>query len=255
MIQKRRIPAGGGRAAPAERVPADPCATLLPGPDGGLGPAEIRQATEKLYQLLREQARRYSMGDHTSLPVEVAEELLRSIVFTLEQGGCVGRALSEADLGRAFRKGRFFVEALTARTKRLYERVCQETPDLENRALADTLRSIGGFFRRYDKDFFAHQIPCSVDYQLCSPVEEGAQGAAYIEGYLKRLSQENRIIRLFPLEEVKRLLTSWRFDYREMVNNLCEPVLTNALGRAVLDMQAPGGAPGTPGLDLCLIHI
>lgn len=199
-----------------------------------LDESACRQAAQKLYKLLARRVERYTMGDHSSVPVELVEELLRSIAFTLEQAGCTGRALAEADLDAALERGQRVIENKTRLVQRRWEATCLGAPDFENIAFGSTLRSIGTFFGRYDVAFFAHAIPCDIDYQLCRPVPDGKLGIAYIEAYLARIAFENAFMMLFDHAAVQRLLGLYCRDYREMVNNLCEPVVTNALGRALL---------------------
>ena len=50
---------------------------------GPLTAAEEGVVRERLYALLTEQTRRYTLGESSSVPVELAEELLRSLGFTL----------------------------------------------------------------------------------------------------------------------------------------------------------------------------
>ena len=38
----------------------------------------------KIWKLLSDRIERYTMGDSTSVPIEIAEELLKSICFSLE---------------------------------------------------------------------------------------------------------------------------------------------------------------------------
>lgn len=199
--------------------------------------AQVRLATQKLYDLLSARVARYTMGDHSSIPSELAAELLRSVVFTLKAGGCTGQAIATADLDAAFCRGLQWIVEKKARTRRLWERVCIEAPDFGNIAMRDTLQSIGGFFDRYDPDFFAHSIPCDIDYQLCRPVLAQAQGVVFIDAYLGRLARENAMLRRFAHGAVERLLAADGPDYCERINNLCEPVVINLLGWTLLGLE------------------
>ena len=79
---------------------------LLQGPLTAAEQAEVRV---RLYALLTEQARRYTLGESTSVPVELAEELLRSLCFTLglsPEGGERARALLALDWEVELERGR-----------------------------------------------------------------------------------------------------------------------------------------------------
>ena len=90
------------------------------------------------------------------------------------------------------------------------------------------------FFHRYDAFYFAHQIPCMINYFLCISVSETMRGVSYIEEYLRRLFVENLFIRLFPIDAVDRLLTSVYLNYHESPLNLYSPVLIGAVTLKIL---------------------
>jgi hypothetical protein len=106
-------------------------------------------------------------------------------------------------------------------------------PKIENLSLRDTLRGIGGFFKRYDHRFFAHQIPCDIDYQLCHAVSDELRGIEYLNEYLNRLIIENDFLRKFDEHLVIKLLKSYCPDYRGLLINLYEPAVVNAIGLAL----------------------
>ena len=51
---------------------------------------------------------------------------------------------------------------------------------------------------------------------------------------MRRVIIENGIIRLFPVDAVIRLLERYCKDYKGLLINLCEPVIVNAVGRALI---------------------
>lgn len=192
-----------------------------------------------LWQLLSRQVRLYTMDDSSSVRVETFTELLSSVRFLLShQAGEAGVSLSEL-LGdnpeEALTQSIRRLERKTEEGRQLYKTICLELPEVENCFFQDTLKELHAFFIRYDFRYFAHQIPCAIDYPLCLSVPESKEGICYIMEYLLRLSYENQFLRLFPAEEVKQLLTSAYSDYRESPLNLCAPVLTNAVGLTLLD--------------------
>ena len=92
------------------------------------------------------------------------------------------------------------------------------------------MQNLGLFFKRYDIYYEAHQIPCSIDYLLLNPVEEGIKGISYIEEYIRRIRIENSFISLFDFDIVIGLLQRGVPDYKENYLNLSEPVFINSLG-------------------------
>ena len=199
---------------------------------------ERQTVSQKLWELLKRRAALYTMAESSSLPVETAQELLSSLLFTLEAAlGETGQPvglLAHADLDPLLARGIHVIRAKTETGRRLLQAARNSAPEIENIALRDTLRNLGDFFHRYDVRYFAHQIPCDIDYPLCRPVPESLQGVEYVIEYLRRVLLENAILARFSRETVIRLLSAYCPDYRGLLINLCDPVITNAVGRILL---------------------
>ncbi len=204
----------------------------------GLTQEQIIGFQAKLWALLGEQAKRFTMGESTSLPKELAQELLESICFTLgidEAHPAAGiKRLEKADLALQYRLGRNAIAEKMDIGRALWQAACKSVPGIPNRALQDTLRGIGQFWKRYDHCFFAHQIPCDIDYPLCHPVEETLHGVEYVNEYLKRLLIESSLLNRFSHQRCIRVLQGYCRDYKGLHINLYEPVAVNALGLSLL---------------------
>lgn len=204
--------------------------------------AEQQALQAKLFALLARQARNYTKGESDSVPVETAQALLDSICFTLgldlEDPGERGRELLARDLAKELTSRRERLRGEMVRGNILWVSLCRALPPVNNRAMQDTLRSIGGFWRRYDFVYLAQEIPCDIDYQLALPVPERMQGVRYVKEYLRRLSIENHFLRRYTWADLVPLLERYHPWYQEEVCNLFLPVAVNALGKALL-----GAAP------------
>lgn len=203
---------------------------------------EEEQLQTSLLDLLAWQVRRYTHGESSSVPVETAQALLDSLCLTLGLDPAHpverGRGLLAQDLQTALAAGQEHLRAQMARGKVLWADLRRAQMPGENRAMFDTLRSIGGFWRRYDPVYRAQEIPCDIDYQLALPVPETKQGVHYVNEYLARLGLENRFLRRYAREDLTPVWERYHPWYWEEVCNLFQPVAVNALGKAVL-----GAAP------------
>lgn len=193
------------------------------------------QVQEQLWNLLARQTALYTASDSTSVPVETAQELFDSVLFLLRCGGWNPDGLaSDQDLTRVFRTGQQNVREQITRGKQLWQAVSQTMPPLENQSLQDTMAEIGRCWRRYDYRFFAHRIPCQIDYQLSWPVDESLVGIVYINCYLKHLWIEHQFLRRFTADEMVPVLRAFCPDYKGLLINLYEPVATNCIGLVML---------------------
>ena len=186
----------------------------------------------KLWQLLRLQTERYTMGQSTSLREDTARALLRSLCFSLDQLHRARPDLAllavppEELLGEAAEA----VRRQVSRTRLQYRRACRCAFQEESISLASTLRDIGTFFRAYDPRFFPAEIPCDIDYQLARPISEDLLGVAWLRAYLDRMLTEDAILRRFHPGAVRRVLSAISPDHRALLVNLYEPAAAAALG-------------------------
>ena len=209
--------------------------------NGGLSETlseEEQSIQTKLYVLLKRRTELYTMGEHSSVRIETAQELLQSVIFCLDlylkQSGNKRKLLAKADLEELFRLGQVVIEEQLELGKKLYQIACSSAPKIENTSYKDTLSGIGDFFKRYDYRFFAHLMPCDIDYQLCNPVQESLKGVEYINQYLGRIIIENSFVGKFEKSIAERLLNSYCSDYKGLVINIYAPLAANAVGLALL---------------------
>jgi hypothetical protein len=192
----------------------------------------------KIWNFLGKHTERYTMGDSTSIPIETAEELLNSICFLLglQLRGLmnVDEILIEEDISELFKASLIKIVSLMEQGKKLLEAVRKSSPNIENISYNDTLNEIGEFFKKYDYRFFAHKIDCGIDYQLSNPISEKLQGIEYINEYLKALLIENEFCICFDKNNIIYTLNSYCSDYKELLINIFEPIVTNALGLDIL---------------------
>lgn len=196
-------------------------------------PGEI---TEALYILLSAQCKSFTGGQSSSLSVETVEALLSSICFSLS---CFAskygqNALLEIPLEKALEGARDILKKRIQLCKTLYLTLLRLPFQPDNVSYRDTVNGMENFFKKYDYYFFADQIPCDIDYQLCLPVSENLWGVEYLMEYIKRLICEGRFCGAFQRYEITALLANFGSRNDELLINVFTPVLSNALGRVLL---------------------
>lgn len=198
-------------------------------------PAEKAAFTEEAYALLARRILRYTMGDSDSVPVETGEELFRGILYLADLHLRTHPEQSRAHLSveALFTGGMEDAKRLTARAKLLWRQAKAAPQPVDNMACRDTIDGMSDFFRRYDVAFFAHQIPCSIDYPLARPVPEATLGVEYILAYLRQFLTETAFLRRYPAGDVAGLLSAYCGDYEGLLVNLYTPVAEAAIGRAL----------------------
>lgn len=200
--------------------------------------AEQQQLQNVLLELLAGQIMQFTAGERSSVPAETAQELMASLCMTLQvQNPASAHRLLHGNAGVALAAGQKRLEYRWALCRQLWRRAANTAPTWQNLALRETLESIGQAViakAAYNVQFFAHELPCSIDYPLCAPVPETLQGAEYLAEYLKRLCEENTLLAAVDQAAARQMAAASCPDYRTQLVNLCEPTAVQLLGKRLL---------------------
>ena len=172
-----------------------------------------------------------------SVRIETATELLTSIFFVIGTAlraypteNDVITALCTVPTAQLYADGQRRIQQKLQTARLLHHRLRQHlfvTPNVFYRATA--IDAIGGFFKLYRPELFAHERHITADY----PTFFGLPplfGIAFIEQYQKDIAYENRFCRSFAPSCVDTLLREQQPRYAQTVMNLFSPVLTAAIG-------------------------
>jgi hypothetical protein len=202
---------------------------------------EKKRLNNDFWSLLEIRVKRYTMGESSSIPVEKAQDIYESICFCIgvylkssENYNEATKQLKETDIQSLFEKGQLEVKRKMAIGQKLYSMAISSKINIQNDSYNDTLKEIKTFFQKYDYNFMAHEIPCSIDYQLCIPIEDTYKGIEYINEYLRRIIIENEFCNRFDEKNIISLLKVYCPNYIEQLINIYDPILTNAIGRAIV---------------------
>jgi len=195
---------------------------------------------------LKKQTDKYTSGDSSSVRVEIAEQITQSIYY------CIGAylktvpevnqqidILKQDEVESLLNKGMEVTKVYLDKSKLLLKMIKSKCLGVNNQAYQDTI-SKGIFFSEYDFGFGAHEIPGSIDYPL-SIDSYDLLGIEYIYEYLLHLGFENDFCSNYSDNDIEVLLRGYNKDYAEILINIYELVLTNALGCSIL---------GKTGLDI-----
>lgn len=200
-----------------------------------LTPEQQKRLSIELYAVLGKQVKgyhaHYHMGENSSVPTEVARELMESVQFTLE---AVGGYRPGESLEDQLARGQAVLERELADTRELYRVVCATAPEFHSRSHWEALNCLGKYLQSYDFRHFAHRSPPEPDYPLLIPLPEPLKGIPRAKGYLHCLWLENQIFDSMP--GAVQLLDTAPPGYWDAPQNLCEQPLWNAMGKAILGL-------------------
>lgn len=200
-------------------------------------PIRKEQREELLPMLFARQLMLYTGSESSSLPLEAARDLLHGLRISLAAVEELWTGFSPDEL---LAHAAQCVRERTEQTLVLWQKTLRSMPRaaLENRALRDTLRSIGRGFRHYDARFFPQYFPCEIDYPLAFPLPEGREGIFYINDYLTQLAAEGELLARLPGRALRCVWERCCGDRRELVVDLYAPAVSGALARTLLGSGA-----------------
>lgn len=192
--------------------------------------------------ILAKQTESYNSGDSSSIRIETAQNILVSVMYTI--GMCLKTytnpddaviALQNEKMETLFEEGRRQIDRMVNTTKILHSNIIQHLVDTQNVFYRSTVvDAIRGFFKLYYPEFGAQEIHITGDYPTCNGVSDLA-GVEFIRKYLENIYCENTFCACFPVENIHHLLCGYHEDYQNLLFNIYEPVLTSALGCALVD--------------------
>jgi hypothetical protein len=221
---------------------------------GGLPTQRISQAEVEFFQLqimdiLKDLIMRYTKGESTSVTVDVAENILNSLFYSIDAGlqslndtEAALNVIKSGNVRQAYDQGLVLVSACVKKSKALYLKLRKSRLKVGLEAYDLTIdEGLALFFDKYGAVFDAHHTMASIDYPLLFD-DMSLKGVFYIKGYLETLSLEERFCKLFPDEEIKKVLAAYgriyKIDYTKTLTNIFELVL-NAAFFAALSEEDP----------------
>ncbi|MBE6043708.1 MAG: hypothetical protein E7216_05670 [Clostridium thermopalmarium] len=204
---------------------------------GLLNDSDLENIQLQCINLLAYKSDRYNMGESSSIRVETAESIMKSNLYSI---GLYLKSLSDPDqaavklktvkISELYERGRKLINTRFQMAKNFYNIVRKNRINTLNHSYNSTLSKsgIGIFFKSYNLEYEAHDIPASIDYQLCNPIND-LVGIEFIEKYLKNLYLENEFCLNFAADKIHHLLYGYDRRYADLLINIFEQVLTAAL--------------------------
>ncbi|WP_035284150.1 DUF6179 domain-containing protein [Clostridium sp. Maddingley MBC34-26] len=209
-----------------------------------LNKAEIEGIQFQILEILKENVIYYTKAESCSVRVEVAEQLMLSIYYTigvyLKSKSSIReriKLIKEDKMKELFLKGEKLLRIKLEEGKKLLEHVQKTKLKTGNIAYIETIDyGIPPFFKEYDIRFFSHEAPGSIDYPLAID-EMDLVGIEYILDYLTKLNYENMFCSNFDNEEIQFLLKGYDKNCDHLLINIFELVLTNYLGCVLIGKE------------------
>lgn len=200
--------------------------------------SDIENIQLQYINLLAYKSERYNRGDSSSIKVDVAQNIMKSNIYTiglylksLNDDDSIVNVLKSELISDMYQKGRNLIDDKIHISKNIYDMIQDNKISTINYTYNATINEdgIGIFFELYNPEYEAHETPGNIDYQLCNPDNE-LIGIEYIQKYLEDIYLENEFCRNFATEDIHHLLSGYDENYIDLLINIYEHILTNAIG-------------------------
>ena len=200
-------------------------------PINPLSPEEQQRIMEQMYLLMGKQVQSYHkhrhMGNNSSVPVELAQELMESIEYTIN---LVGGVYAHSNIEEALKVGQEMLESRLNKAKSMLELVSGTAPQWQTECRWEALRYLRHYLEQYDHLHLAHKGPDELFYPILISPPEGIQGIDSCIFSLNILWIENQIMAGVPEDVLEQF---WdRLPAATL--NQCEHLLINGIGKALL---------------------
>ncbi len=208
---------------------------------GVMSNGDIERLQCDCLNLLAYKSERYNAGDSGSIRIEKAQDIMKSILFTISlwlktypNPDDAVTALQHKPINEIYEQGRKRIDIMLASAKEIHAKLLRQLVETPNVFYSSTIDDeIKRFFKLYYPDFAAHEIHITAAYQTFNPMLKLA-GIEFIHSYLNNLYYENLFCSYFAENDIHHLLCGFWEDYERYLINIYEPVLLGALGCAII---------------------
>jgi hypothetical protein len=198
---------------------------------------EIERIQLDCLELLTSKIKKYNGLDSSSIRVEIAQNIMKSNLYTiglwLKTYSCPDEAikvLKELKISEIYDGGRKRIASMMRTLKTFHSIVLKNLLDTNNYTYnATVIDGIKGFFKIYEPEYEAHDIRITADYPLFNSIKNFV-GIEFIHHYLNSIHYENLFCRNFSSEAIHHLLSGYDRNYKDLVVNIYEIVLSTAIG-------------------------
>ena len=200
-------------------------------PINPLSPEEQQRVMNQMYLLMGKQVQSYHkhrhMGNNSSVSVELAQELMESIEYTI---GLVGGVYAHRNIEEALVLGQEILDSRLSKAKSMLELVSGTAPQWQTECRWEALRYLRHYLEQYDHLHLANKGLDELFYPILISPPEGIQGIDSCLFYLNILWIENQIMAGVPDDALEQF---WdRLPAATL--NQCEHLLINGIGKALL---------------------
>ena len=203
---------------------------------GSINKGEMEYFQLQIMNILKDLTIRYTKGESTSVTVDTAENIMKSIFYSIDTGlksldktETAFEAIKSGRVNQIYDKGLELVTACFNESRDIYQNIRKGRLKVGLEAYDLTIvEAFPVFFEKCEAVFDAHNTMVCIDYPLLFD-DMSITGIFYIRRYLETLEIETEFCSLFPEKDIEKVLTIYgriyKIDYTKTLTNIFELVL------------------------------
>ncbi len=154
---------------------------------------------------------------------------MEAVLYCIHEAEQSGNGIVTAEQKTAqylYETGVSCVKRRTKEALELYNEISAEFNHYENHCLYDTfVEGLPEFFKWYDVKFCPQDTIITLDYPVLKDIS-GYTGIDKIYEFIRCIQMEQGFLSIFPEDFVLQVLFRYDKEYRELIDNICEIVLS-----------------------------
>lgn len=209
---------------------------------GYLQETDMQRIQIELIEIWKKLIEGFNNGRSSSIQETNAKRLLESIYCTLGYRFSVLEdldksitLLQEKSMKVLFEEGQSLIKQRFELLKEEYETLKAVLLPTENIAYRDTYdEGLAPFFTSYSPKYESQECAANIDYPLSNDRMEKV-GISYMVDYIEKSLMEHSLLNKFDSKEIEVILEGYHKGYRDLLINIFELVLMNAIGRLIIE--------------------
>lgn len=196
---------------------------------------------EELVSIVAKLAEEYTSKESTSITYEKAQQLMDAVLYCINEAEKMERYSLIQENGvsahEMYKIGVSCVKKKIKETMEIFNNVITHFSSYGNECLNDTVvKGLPEFFKWYDYKYEPQNTILTLDYPVLVDITEYT-GIDRIHDFVICIQLEQRFLERFSTEYVVEVLSKYDREYKLMVDNICEIVLTSVLGHILLEKE------------------
>lgn len=196
---------------------------------------------EELVSIVAKLAEEYTSKESTSITYEKAQQFMDAVLYCINEAEKMERYSLIQENGvsahEMYKIGVSCVKEKIKETMEIFNNVITHFSSYGNECLNDTVvKGLPEFFKWYDYKYEPQNTILTLDYPVLVDITEHT-GIDRIYDFVICIQLEQRFLNRFSTEYVVEVLSKYDREYKLMVDNICEIVLTSVLGHILLEKE------------------